>query len=461
MNACGYDAGLRSSGPLRQQVRADVEQAVQSSPAARSARDELCRFYLDHRQPDPGRDLAQYVTLALNLGAPPQFDLQRRESDLPPDGAYVLGFIPLLQRFYHEADLDAVWRRHRNQYDALIERYHDPVASMVNATNVYLKMPATHYLGRQLTIYLEPLADPSQVNSRNFGSDYFMVLAPDSGTLRMAELRHTYLHYLLDPLALKRANALKKLEPLLASVKKAPMPDEYKYDSALLVTECLIRAIEARTVQAGKAPEAEKRRLVEVSTREGFILTGYFYNALAAFEKEPTGLKDAFGDFLYNIDVGREKKLASEVQFSAQAAPDIVRASKQRPSQLLDLAEDRLASGDIKEAERLARQALDRKDEDPGRALFILARAATLDRDVEGARTYFERTLQVAREPRLVAWSHIYLGRLYDLEEDRALALQHYRAALAAGDSTPDTRMAAERGLKEPYQAPANRKRSQ
>jgi tetratricopeptide (TPR) repeat protein len=461
MNACGYDAGLRSSEPMRQQVRAEVAQAAQSSPAARSARDEICRFYLDHRQPDPGRDLAQYVTLALNLGAPPQFDLQRRESDLPPDGAYVLGFIPLLQRFYREAGLDAVWGRHRNQYDALIERYHDPVAAMVTATNVYLKMPATHYLGRQFIIYLEPLADPSQVNSRNFGSDYFMVVAPDLGALRMAELRHTYLHYLLDPLALKRANALKKLEPLLASVKNAPLADEYKYDSALLVTECLIRAIEARTLHAGKAPEVEKRKLVEASTREGFILTGYFYNALAAFEKEPTSLKDAFGDFLYNIDVGREKKLASEVQFTAQAAPDIVRASKQRQPQLLDLAEDRLASGDVKEAERLARQALDRKDEDPGRALFILARAATLDRDVEGARTYFERTLQVAREPRLVAWSHIYLGRLYDLEENRVTALQHYRAALAAGDSTPDTRVAAERGLKEPYQPPATRKTSQ
>ena len=37
-------------------------------------------------------------------------------------------------------------------------------------------------------------------------------------------------------------------------------------------------------------------------------------------------------------------------------------------------------------------------------------------------------------------------------------ALEHYRAALAAGDPTPDTRVAAERGLKEPYQAPAARR---
>ncbi len=461
MNACGYDADLRSSEPLRQQLRAEVGQAAQSSPAARSALDELCRFYLDHRQPDPGRDLAQYVTLALNLGAPPRFDLQRRESDLPPDGAYVLGVLPLLQRFYQQADLGTLWRKHRADYEALIERYHDPVVGMITATNVYLKMPSTNFLGRQFTVYLELLAAPAQVNARNFGSDYFMVVAPDNGVLRMGEIRHTYLHYLLDPLTLKRANALKRLDPLLRTVKAAPMADEYKYDTALLVTECLIRAIEARTLDGGKAPEPEKRKLVDAATREGFVLTGYFYRALAGFEKEPTGLPDAFGDFLYSLDVGRETKLASEVQFGAQASPEVVRASKQKKPQLLDLAEDRLASGNSKEAERLARQALDRKDEDPGRALFILARAATLERDVEGARTYFERTLAVAREPRLLAWSHIYLGRLFDLEENRASALQHYRAALAAGDPTPDTRVAAERGLKEPYQAPATGKRSQ
>ncbi len=461
MNACGYDADLRSSEPLRQQIRADLAQAAQSSPAARSARDELCRFIADHHQPDPARELAQYVTLALNLGPPPQFDLQRREADLPPDGAYVLGVLPLLQRFYQQADLGMIWHKHQADYEALIERYHAPVARMITATNVYLKMPATHYLGRQFTIYLEPLADPAQVNSRNFGSDYFMVVAPENGALRMQEIRHTYLHYLLDPLSLKRANALKNLEPLLSAVKNAPLADEYKYDSALLVTECLIRAIEARALQGGKVPETERRKLVDSATREGFILTGYFYNVLGPFEKGPAGLQDAFGDFLYGIDVGREKKLASEVQFSAQASPEIVRASKQRQPQLLDLAEDRLASGEVKEAQRLAREALDRKNEDPGRALFILARAATLERDVEGARSYFERTLAVAREPRLVAWSHIYLGRLFDLEDNRASALQHYRAALVAGDTAPDTRVAAERGLQQPYQAPVTGKRSQ
>ena len=64
----------------------------------------------------------------------------------------------------------------------------------------------------------------------------------------------------------------------------------------------------------------------------------------------------------------------------------------------------------------------------------------------------FERTLQIAREPRMIAWTHIYLGRIYDVQPvpNREMAMSHYRAALAAGDSSPDTKSAAEKGLAAP-----------
>ena len=184
------------------------------------------------------------------------------------------------------------------------------------------------------------------------------------------------------------------------------------------------------------------------------MLTRYFFEALQRFETDPAGFQDAFGDMLREIDLGREKKRANDVEFTKQASPEVLKsASKQhRELQLLDLAEERLAQNDPDAAQKLARQSLEEKRDDPARAMFILARAATLNKDVEGARTYFERTLEMAREPRLVAWSHIYLGRILDLQEERDAALVHYRAALAAGDTTPDTRTAAERGLQQPYQ---------
>lgn len=454
MNACGYDQELAVSDAVRQQVRAEVAKAVSRSPEAQLTRDKLCTFYRDHQQADASRDLANYLSLALNLGEPPGFETTLAEADLPYDASYVLGLVPLLQRFHQDAGLHQIWLKHQPEYEGYIARFREPVARMLLQTDVYLRLAVGGYVGRRFVIYIEPQAAPGQSNARNYGSDYFVVVSPEKGELRMEQIRHTYLHYVLDPFALKRPTAMKRLEPLLQAVKRAPLDDSYKQDIALLLTESLIRAVEARTLAA---PEEERQKRVQSSVQEGFILTRYFYDAMARFEKDETGLRDAFGDLLYNIDVSRERKLAGEVDFSRQAAPDLLRASKPAPAGLLDQAEERLAAGKIPEAEQLARRALESREEDPARALFVLARAATLSRDVRSAQTYFERTLEVAREPRLVAWSHIYLGRIMDLLEQREAAIQHYRAALAAGDSTPDTRTAAERGLQQAYQPPAAR----
>jgi len=57
---------------------------------------------------------------------------------------------------------------------------------------------------------MEPLLSPAQVDSRNFGSNYFMVVSPDRERhVRFPEIRHTYLHFVLDPMALSHGNTLK------------------------------------------------------------------------------------------------------------------------------------------------------------------------------------------------------------------------------------------------------------
>src|SRR5438045_6621060 len=65
LNACGYDADLASSQPVRQQVRVALAHAAVSSEDARSTQTRLCAFYREHQQPEPGRTLAQYVSLGL------------------------------------------------------------------------------------------------------------------------------------------------------------------------------------------------------------------------------------------------------------------------------------------------------------------------------------------------------------------------------------------------------------
>jgi hypothetical protein len=465
MNACGYNHELAASDALRTAIRKDVAKAVAESEAAAATHREMCQFYRDHQQVDQVRDLSQYISLALSLGGPPQFAPVVKESDLPPDASYVLGLVPLLERYYADVGLGKLWERHLPAYEKHIEQLHQPVAKMLLETDVYLKMPFSGGTGLRFVVYVEPQAAPGQVNARNYGSDYFLVASPSGNSLRLDEVRHTYLHHVLDPLTQRRASQFKRLEPLLLAVKGAPMQEGFKHDMALLTNESLIRAIEARLIPTegtGKKAreDAEKRRraAAEGAMKEGFILSHYFFEALKDFEDSPVGMRDAYPNLLREIFVDSERRRAEETEFALQAAPEVVRAAAPRQVLMLDLAEDRLTRGDPRAAHQLAQQALDERHEDPARALFILARAATQSGDMTGARAYFERSLEMAREPRMIAWSHIYLGRIFDLQEKREAALRHYRAALAAGDTTPDTRAAAERGLEQAYQPPAPRR---
>jgi hypothetical protein len=455
INACGYDEEMQGSASLRQLIRSDITRNVEASEEAKEALNAMCVYYRSHQQPEPSRDLAQYVSLALYLNGPPVLAAKVKEAEMPPDANALVGIIPLMQRFYDKAGLKDVWLKHQEAYSHLPERYHDPVAKMLFDTEVYLKIPSSAYLGRQFTVYLDPMGAPSQTNARNYGADYYVVISPAGTALKMQQIRHTYLHYLLDPLALKHGLAMKRLEPLLATVKGAPMEESFRTDISLLVTECMVRAIEARTLGTKQTPEADRAKAVNQSMEEGFILTQFFYEAFAQFEKDPAGLRNAYGELLDKIDVKAEAKRASQIEFAEKASPELLHVT--RPNEhLLQNAEKQLTAGDVVTAQKLAQQALDENREDQGRALFILAQTATMNRDMQGARTYFERALAVAQEPKVIAWSHIYLGRIFDLQENREAALTHYRAALTAGGSLPEAKAAAERGLQTPYEPPAS-----
>lgn len=455
INACGYDQELRASDPLRTQIRAEVARAIQASDDTKEVTRNLCQYYQQHALPDTSRNLTPYVSLALYLGPPPDFVPKAKEAEVAPDARVVFGIVPILQAFYVRAGLHAIWERHHDAYAALPDRYHDAVAKMFFNTEIYLKLPSAGYLGSQFTVYLDPMGAPSQINARNYGSDYYVVISPSGGSLKMDQIRHTYLHYLLDPMALKYPSQIKRLEPLLDAVKTAPMEENFKNDASLLITECLIRAIEARTSGSSKTLEEERQKTVQDSVEQGFILTRYFYDALIPFEKDPAGLRSAYEDILQGIDVRKEIKRAGEVQFASNALPELLRLAQPAEGRLLQNAEKRLSAGDPEAAQKLAQQALDEGSEDSGRALFILAQVATMNRDMEGARNYFLRALEVAHEPKVVAWSHIYLGRIFDLQENRDAALDHYRAALTAGGTLPEVKAAAERGMQEPYEPPA------
>jgi tetratricopeptide (TPR) repeat protein len=481
LNACGYDEGLDQSAPVRKRVRDEMNLALAKSEDARNKRDKICLYIAQHRMTGGALDIAQYISLALYLTPPPEMETAAEIAEMPPDSTQVVEIVPLLRDFVAAVDLHGIWLAVHHTYDAEADRVHDPLSSMIVSTNLYLKLPAETYNGRRFIVVIEPMLSPSAVNARIYGTDYVVVVSPVDGKIRMSDVRHTYLHYVIEPLLYARASAIDRMQPILKEVREAPLEYRLRSDSIPLTIECLIKAIEARTMDTGipeyKIPANADRSLelphyeherqiyqqkvdaIRLATMrhdltQGFVLTQYFYQQLIQFEKEPASLKDTIGEMVYSMDVVNQVHFARQIEFDKEADSDVLTRSKPRKLTGLDLAEARLASGDVATASAMARQVLIVHSDtlesmaDNSRAEFILARAAILTGHPDQAIEGFQKTLAVSKDPRLISWSHIYLGRMLDLDCKRDQALSEYQAALKTRDGQQDTRLAAERGVK-------------
>ena len=176
-------------------------------------------------------------------------------------------------------------------------------------------------------------------------------------SLKMDQIRHAYLHYLLDPVVGKYAAGLAKLEPVMDAVKLAPMDETFKEDPSLLVTECVIRAVESRTMSGSKASQTEQDHAVDESMSQGFVLTRYFYERLQLFEKDSVGFKNALPGMLASLDPRREQTRTSQIQFATAAEPELLHLSRPKEGKLLVTAEQRLSAGDTATAEKLAKES--------------------------------------------------------------------------------------------------------
>lgn len=487
LNACGYDADLDRSAPVRTEVRAELNANLAASEEARTSRDALCQYVTQHKLSDSGLNVGQYVSLSLYLSPPPELTPNVPETDLPPQAAQVVNVLPLLRPFVEEAKLHLIWLHHRAEYEKLVERVHDPMTRAILDTNIYLHQPVSSYDGRRFLVLLEPMLSPSQTNARIYGSDYIIVTSPDNSDgdpVRMDQIRHIYLHYVIEPMVYSRGSAMERIQPMLRGVQDAPLDFSYKSDVVALMTESLIKAVEARTFQIAapkpKKPTSKERiaadqynaekevydretaieRDKQVTTDEaqGWVLTGYFYQALQTMERNGDGLRDEIAPMIYTMDVDGQRRHAEQIVFAKTSSADPLGRAPAAPRRLsvMDQAEMSLAKGDVAGAQELAEKANADPHGDHGRALYTLARIDLMQRDPVKANEEFQEAIRKSTDPRTIAWSHIYLGRLYDSGNppDREHAVAEYKAALANRDSRPDTKIAAETGIKKPFALP-------
>jgi hypothetical protein len=483
LNACGYDSDLAESNPVRAAVRADVAASVADSAKARESEDALCKYIGEHELTDKGRELAQYISLALYLTPPPQLTTIADQTEMPPDSLQVVNILPLLRSFAESIDLHAIWLKHHAEYEAITARLHEPVTQLVFGTNVYLKIPVSSYSDRRLLILVEPMLAPNAPNARIYATDYVVVTSPTaSGAVRMDQIRHLYLHYTIEPLVYARANSMLRLTPLLKPVEDAPLEYIYKTDVVALVTECLIKAIEARRMDTGlpmpqkptgtraradlarydeemasyeRQSEEMRRKQVDLDMRQGWTMTLYFYERLLELERNPEGLDESMGQMVYGMDVDRERHRDEQIAFLPVGSGEFVRRAPKAPTGMM-LAEKMMLEGHLDEADAIADKALADPKGDHAGAMFVKARVDLIRHDPESSFAEFELVLKTAKDPRTQAWAHIYLGRLNDIKEpaERAAAVTEYKAALTVPGVPQDARAAADSGLKVPFTVP-------
>lgn len=453
INAAGYNADVDSpnNSPLRETIRKQL--AGKNIPSLAALKD----FYREHRLADPMADLNQYISFALWVDGPPNFEPRGRSVEVPPDAAPLDGLGPLLARFYDEAGLEDLWNQSQPAFEQAIDRYHEPVAEAVLQVNGFLRNETSGTSTHWFQIYIDLLGPPNQIQTRNYGKSYCVVITP-SPELRIHDIRHAYLHYLLDPYASRHEEMIMRTRGLGDHAQRAQALDpSFKSDYLLLVTESLIKAVEARL---DKQPA-----LVNQAMQEGYILTAYFSEQLQAYLKQEQAMRFYYPQMIESIDLKREDKRLSQIEFTSQAPVRKVKTVEApKPPEpkgaykTLAQAEQLYQDRSLEAARELFLKALQESGDKPlhAQAYYGLARIAALEKNPEMAEQLFEKTLESGPEPQTKAWALIYLARLSDAAGDREHAVQRYREALAVEGASPAARDAAQQGVQRSFGKKSN-----
>ncbi len=452
INAAGYDTNLDSNAnsPVRKRVREAIAGKHLGSV------DALKKFIADHHQEDPEAELSQYMSFALSIEGPPDFRYWLAPQEIPPDVRKLDGLNELIADFHSEADIQDLWKQVQPEVDQVIQAYHGGVARAVLETNAYLRNATSGARGRRFQIYVDVLGAPNQIQTRSYKYSYFVVVTP-SPEPQIDQVRHAYLHYLLDPLSLRDFEQWERVKDVADFAQAAPALDEaYKNDFMLLATECVIKAVESRLARGAQNRQA----LVNQAVSQGFVLTAALADGLAAYEKQPESLRFYFPDLIGLINLDHEERRLQKVEFAKEAtvhkakpAPIPPAPVVTGPAKVLAEAEDLYGNHDLPRAGETYRKVLELPAENPvhARAYYGLARIAALNRDPELAEKLFQKTLDMSPDEETKSWAHLYLGRLSDAAGEREEAEKHYRAALAVHGVPEQVKVAAEKGLAQPF----------
>jgi hypothetical protein len=457
--AAGYEGEVNPDNwsTYRSQMRERLR--AQKGPAV----DALKEFYKGHQFRDPAAMLSRFVWFGLVSGPAPKFRPVLRRDELPPDVVDLEGFSDILSNYYTEQNIGRLYRGVQPLYDREIERLHEPVSDIVFQASTYLRAVVNPAVPKTFTIVVEPLVGRI-TNVRNFVDHYAIVLS-GSEEIPADVVRHAYLHFLLDGLPLQYPHVIAVKRPLYEVAAKAPrLAPDLKDDFPAWFGECTVRGVE---IKLKKMSPSEREAALQSNDADGYVLVRPIFMGLVAYEKSEPAFRNYFPELVRAIDVNTERTRVAAIRFasaeetaqSKDLSGEVVARNRARVSTLPDDPEaiEALTDGEKKLSEKNPRAAevsfksVLAKYPNQSRAWYGLGMVAVLDHDAERAKEVFGRLTAgqyaASQDPLVMAWSHIYLARIFEDEGQLDRAKSEYQAVLNVQGAPPQAQQAAQKGL--------------
>ncbi len=458
--AAGFESNVSSDNwtAFRAQMRERLRQ--QQGPAVEAVRE----FYRHHELRDPGATLSRYLWFGLVSGPAPAFQPVLRRDELPPEVIALEGFSEILSNYYQEQKIGQLWRQVQPIYNREVERLHDPVSQIVFVASGYLREILEPSGPRTFAIIVEPLVGRI-TNVRNFGDHYALVLSGGE-EIPTDVVRHAFLHFLLDPLPLMYPHVTAVKHALFEKAATAPrLAPELKDDYASYFAECTVRAVE---LKLKRISPGEREAAMSRDDEDGYVLVKPLFGALPKFENSEPSMKLFFPDLVRAIDTGAEAKRLTAVKFAPAetakpedeaASEEVARRRNAAPTTVPNDAEviTELTEGERRIAEKNPRaaeasfQKVLTKYPDQARAWYGIGLVALLDHDAARAKQVFGRLTAgehaATQDPMVLAWSHVYLARIFDDEGNLEVAKMEYQSVLSVEGGPEQAKLAAQKGL--------------
>ena len=457
--ASGFEGDVSADhwSTFRAQIRERTRQ--QTGPALEAVR----AFYQQHELQDPSETLSRYVWFGLLAGAAPNFKLAMRREELPPEVLGIDGFGEVLAAYYKEQKIGSLWRQVQPVYNREIERLHDGVAQIVLVSGTYLRDVPDPGTGREFQIIVEPLVGRI-TNVRNFGDRYAIVLS-GSEEIPTDVVRHAYLHFLLDPLPLMYPHVTAVKRALFEEAAKAPrLAPDLKDDFPSWFAECLVRAVE---LKLKKLSPSEREAALNEADADGYVLERPIYTQLAAYEKSEPSMKNYFPDLIRAIDAKTEMARVVEIRFAPRRSESTAKLNSEEVSRKRSAAvktlpndqtaidaltegEKQIAAKNQRAAETSFKSVLEKYPDQP-RAWYGLGLVALMDHDGPRAVEIFGRLTKgehaATGDPMVMAWSHVYLGRILADQGQPDRAKAEFEAAIEVQGAPAQAQAQAQKGL--------------